>query len=170
MPKMSSTPSALRLSIKASAALIREAMVAAGLCLASRRFCRVPAGSRVDRGLDGAAFVALDHMQHRLDQLLAEKGRLEPEVEQLRVGGVVVMIFLLDPGILVVLDLDPVAEVLAGLLDEPGQLDHRELLGELVEDTEVTGLGGRADRELDAPEGVADVEETADLVAAAVDR
>src|SRR5215218_8801709 len=117
MPKMSSTPSALRLSIKASAALMREAMVAAGLCLASRRFGRVPARSRVDRGLDRPSLVPLDHVDHRLDQLLAQQGGLETEVEQLRVLGVVVVLLLLDPRVLVVLDLHRVAEVLAGRLD-----------------------------------------------------
>src|SRR6478735_11133062 len=116
MPKMSSTPSALRLSINASAALIGPAMLPAGLCPASRRFCRVPPRQRVDVGLDHAALVTLDRVDHRLDQLLAEQGRLEPEVEQLRVLRVVVVLFLLDPGVVAVLDLHRVAEVPGGVL------------------------------------------------------
>ena len=61
---------------------------------------------------------------HRLDQLLAEQGRLEAEVEQLGVDRVVVVLFLLDPRVLDVLDLDRVAEVLAGGLDQLGQLER----------------------------------------------
>src|SRR6187397_1515946 len=103
MPKMFVTPSALRLSIKASAALIGLAMVpvglspaGAGLCLSSRGFDRVPAGVRIDRGLDRVALVTLDRVDHRLDQLLAQQGRLQAEVEQLGVDRVVVVLFLLD--------------------------------------------------------------------------
>src|SRR5680860_1026139 len=100
MPKMFSTPSALRLSINASAALIGLAMVPAGLCAASRGFGGVPAGARIDRALDHVALVALDRVDHRLDQLLAEQGRLQSEVEQLGVDRVVVVLFLLHAGVL----------------------------------------------------------------------
>src|SRR3977135_3319929 len=93
------TPSASRLFINASAALIGLAMVPAGLCPASRGFRRVPAGTGVDRALDHVALVALDRVDDRLDQLLAEQRRLEAEVEQLGVDRVVVMLFLLDPGV-----------------------------------------------------------------------
>src|SRR4029077_2133807 len=117
---MSSTPSALRLSINASAALIGLAMLPAALYPASRGFCRVPARLRIDRALDHAALVALDRVDHRLDQLLAQQGRLEAEVEQLGVLGVVVVLFLLDPRVVVVLDLDGVAEVFGRVLDEVG--------------------------------------------------
>src|SRR4051794_17005139 len=110
---MSVTPSALRLSISASAALIGPAMVPVGLCLASRRFRRVPAGAGIDRALDRPRLVALDHVDHRLDQLLSQEGRLEAEVEQLGVDRVVVMVLLLHPRVLTVLDLDRVSEVLS---------------------------------------------------------
>src|SRR3954452_22229599 len=163
------TPSALRLSINVSAARIELAMVAAALRLACRRFRRVPAGLRLDRGLDHAAFVALDRVDDRLDQLLPEQRRLEAEVEQLGVDRVVVVLFLLDPRVLVVLNLDAVAEVLAGLLDELRQSEHGELLGELVEDAELTVAGRVQRRQFDAGEGVADVEEAAGLMAGAVD-
>src|SRR4029079_1862192 len=93
IPKMSVTPSALRLCINASAALMERAMLAAGLCAASRGFQRVPARPRVDRALDHAVPVALEHAQHGLDQLLPEQGRLEAEIQQLGVGRVVVMLF-----------------------------------------------------------------------------
>src|SRR6476660_9424714 len=166
---MSSTPSALRLSINASAALIGLAMVPVGLCPASRGFGRVPAGARVDRRLDRTSLVALDHVDHRLDQLLAEQGRLEAEVEQLGVDGVVVMLFLLDPRVVAMADLDRVAEMLAGMLFVLCYGDHRELLGELVEDPELARLGGIRHRQLDAGERVADVEEAAGLTATAVD-
>src|SRR3954471_22752366 len=98
---MSSTPSALRLSISASAARIGPPMVLTRECLG-----RVPAGAGIDRPLDRPPLVALDHVDHRLDQLLAQQGRLEAEVEQLGVDRVVVVLFLLHPWVLVVLDLD----------------------------------------------------------------
>ena len=44
------------------------------------------------------ALVALDRMDHRLDQLLAEQGRLKAEVKQLGVDGVVVVLFLSTRG------------------------------------------------------------------------
>src|SRR5436309_7936932 len=90
----------------------------ASLSLPCRRFRRVPAGLRLDRGLDHADFVALDRVDDRLDQLLAQQRRLQAEIEQLGVDRVVVVLFLLDPRVVVVLDLDAVAEVLTGLLDE----------------------------------------------------
>ena len=54
-------------------------------------------------------------------------------------------------------------------LDELGELGDRELLGELVEDAELAEVGRVGDRELDALERVADVEEAAGLAALAVD-
>ena len=47
-----------------------------------------------------------------------------------------------------------------------GELEHRELLGELVEDAELAGLRGMLDAQLHARHGVADVEEAARLSAA----
>ena len=55
--------------------------------------------------------------------------------------------------------------MLGGRLDQLGKLQHRELLGELVEDPELARLGRIGHRQLDAGEGVADVEEAAGLVA-----
>src|ERR1044072_4565638 len=173
MPKMFSTPSAERLFINASAALIFSliglAMVPAGLCAASRGFGRVPAGVRIDRALDRVALIALDHVDDRLDQLLAEQGRLQAEVEQLGVDRVVVVLFLLHARVVAVLDLYRVAEVVGGERDQVREVDHRELLGELVEDAELARLGGVVRRQLDALQGVADVEEAARLPPRSVD-
>jgi UDP-sulfoquinovose synthase len=98
-----------------------------------------------------------------------ENPRVEAEVEQRGVTRVVVVLFLLDPRVVDVLDLDRVAEVLGGMLDQVGEVDDRELLGELVEDPELAALGGVLDRQLDAVDRVADVEEAARLAAAPVD-
>ena len=54
------------------------------------------------------------------------------------------------------------------LLDALGELEDGELLGELVEDAELAGLGRAADGQLDAAHRVADVEEAARLAALAV--
>ena len=61
--------------------------------------------------LNHAALMALDRVDHRLDQLLAEQRRMKAEVKQLGVDRVVVVLFLLDPRVLAVLDLNRVAEV-----------------------------------------------------------
>src|ERR1044072_7117463 len=94
MPKISVTPSALRLSIRASAALIAALSRCShrtrdgtsgpfpdrvALCLASRGFGRVPAGVRIDRRLDRVALVALDRVDDGVDQLLDEQRGLAGE-------------------------------------------------------------------------------------------
>src|ERR1044072_1057958 len=172
--KMFSTPSAERLLINASAALIFSligpAMVPAALCPASRGFRRIPSRPWIDRAFDHIALVALDHSDDRPDQLLAEQGGLQAEVEQLGVDRVVIVLFLLHTRVVAVLDLDRVTEVLASPLDQLGQLEHRELLGELIEDAELTGLGGSCGSQLDAVEGVADIEEAARLAPRSIHR
>jgi hypothetical protein len=95
--------------------------------------------------------------------------RLEPELEQLRVGGVVVVLLRLDPRVGKAPHLDLVAELGPGSADELGQVRDRELLGELVENPELAELTGIRHGELDALERVADVEEAAGLPALAVD-
>src|SRR5262249_30185983 len=115
-----------------------------------------PARARVDRGLDYALLVALDRVDHRLDQLLADLRRSQAEVWPLGVSRVVVVLFLLAPRVVVVLDRDRIAEVLAGRLHQLRQLDPRELLGELIEDTELARLGGIGRGQFDAGERVAD--------------
>src|SRR5882757_2391016 len=184
MPKTCLTPSALRDSIRVSAALIgtgdatserasfrrpRGGWKACPSGLGGGRARRVPAGARLDRALDRVALVTLDDPEHRLDQLLAEMVGLQAEVEQVGVDRVVVVLFLLDPGVVDVVDRHLVAEVPGGGLDQLGELEDRELLGELVEDAEFARLGRVGDRQLDAGEGVADVEEAAGLTAGAVD-
>src|SRR6188472_39493 len=74
-----------------------------------------PACLGIDRPLDHTPLEPLDRVDHRLDQLLAEQGRFEAEVEQLGVDRVVVVLLLLDPGVVAMLALDRLAEVLAGL-------------------------------------------------------
>src|SRR3954447_11539047 len=130
---------------------------------------RIPAGRRLDRPADDPVLVALDRLQHRADELLAEQVGLQPEVEKLRVGGVVVVLLELDPWVGDVLDLDVVAELGAALLHELGELGDRELLGELVEDAEVAEVGRVLGGELDAAQRVADVEEAAGLASLPVD-
>src|SRR5687768_5795116 len=66
----------------------------------------LPARAWQDRPLDHAVAVALDDPENRGDQLLAEVMRLETEIVELRVGGVVVVLFELDPGVGELADLD----------------------------------------------------------------
>ena len=90
-----------------------------------------------------------------------------PEVEQLGVGGVEVVLLVLDPRVGQALrDVDPVR---ADTLDHLRHVAHGEGLGELVEDSELAALGRVLERQGDAGEGVADVEHAAGLAAGAVD-
>ena len=65
-------------------------------------------------------------------------------------------------------DLEPDAG--RGGLDQVGELEDRELLGELVEDPALARLGRVETGQLDAAHGVADVDVAARLPALAVDR
>src|SRR4029453_11799040 len=96
--------------------------------------------------------------------------RLEAEVEELRVGRVVVVLLHLDARVGEILHLDLVAELLPRLAHELRKLGDRELLGELVEDAELTLRRRVRDGQLDALERVSDVEKAARLAALAVDR
>ena len=88
------------------------------------------------------------------------------EIDQLRMLGVVVMLLGLDARGVDVLDLDGHAEVPRGLLHHVGQLQHRKLLRELVEDAAFPAAGRAQTRELDAADRVANIQESAGLAAA----
>src|SRR4051794_20633331 len=134
------------------------------------KLARLPTRAGQDRPLDHAALVALDDLEHRAQELLAQVVRLEAEVVELRVGSVVVVALGLDPGIRIAVDGDLVAELGPASLDELGELGHRELLGELVEHPELTEVSGVVRRQLHALKRVADVQEPAGLATLAVDR
>src|ERR1700693_6383034 len=99
-------------------------------------------------------------------QLVTQQERQQTEVEQLRMRRTVVVLFKFHPR--VVQMHDPCSARSIG--DHLRQLTDGERLGELVEDPELAGLRWVPDRQLDASERVADVEETASLSALAVDR
>ena len=80
---------------------------------------------------------------------------LEPEVQETRVHGVVVVLFFLDADELGVLDLH---RPVVGVGDHVREVEHAEALGELVEDAVLTLLGGVEAGELDARLGVTEVE------------
>ncbi len=117
---------------------------------------------------DHAVLVPLDHVEHRPDQRLGEQVRSQTELRQLGVRGVVVVLLQLDPGIVQVLDPDVEPDLGAGVAHQLGELDDRELLGELVEHAELARLGRMQDRELHALERVDDVQVAARLAALAV--
>ena len=89
----------------------------------------------------------------------------QAQVEQLGVGRPVVVLLLLDPGIDGVLD-----HGLAGELGghHLGHLEHREGLGELVEDPELTAVGRVFQGQLHAGQGVQDVEHAPGLASGSV--
>src|SRR5487761_1815889 len=132
-----------------------------------------PTLAPVDRGLDGVASdsrdVTLDGLDDVLDQRVAEQVGLEAEVEEVLMLGIVVVLLLLPAGVGDVLDGGGQAVSGPGVVDLLGQLQDRELLGELIVDAILTRLGGIERGQLDAANGVADVQEAAGLAALAVD-
>ena len=113
--------------------------------------------------------MAVDRVEHRVDELLGEVVRLEAELEELRVLGVVVVLLGFLARVRDALDDDLAAEVRGGVADALGELEDGELLGELVVDPQLAGIGRVGDRQRDALDRVADVEVAARLAALAVD-
>ena len=95
--------------------------------------------------------------------------RLQSQVDQLGVLRVVVVGFRFHARIGQVMDLRLQSQLRAGRLHHLRQLQHRELLGELVEDAELARIGRIHAGDFDAANGVANVEEAARLSALAVD-
>src|SRR6476661_7188649 len=109
-----------------------------------------PLGARRDHVGDDAVAVALDDAQRRLDQVLGEQRRLQPERRELRVHRVVVVLLELEARVLEVVDRDRDPHLRAGLLDLLGQLGDGERLGELVEHAVLAGAGWVVGGQLDA--------------------
>src|SRR3954454_5576042 len=101
-----------------------------------------PADPRQDRVAVDPGGRLGDLREHRLDELVGEQPRLQPEREQGVVARVVVVLLELDARVLDVVDPRLVAEGRRGVAYALRQLEHREDLGELVEDTELA-LAGR---------------------------
>ena len=104
-----STPSRSKRTRAHSPLSLREPRRAGRRTSAAVELARLPARLRRDRARDDAVLVALDRREHRLHELLAEVVRLEPEVEQLGVDRVVVVLLELDARVREVLDRDLVA-------------------------------------------------------------
>ena len=113
-------------------------------------------------------------MAHLLDQGveegLAQVVRLETEVEQMLVLGVVVMALHLHPGVLDVGHRGREPCLTSHIGDQLGQVVDAELLGELVEDAALALLGRVLKGQGDAGHGVADVEVPPRLATFAVHR
>src|SRR4051794_35131769 len=95
---------------------------------------------------------------------------LQPELHELGVLRVVVVLLALDARVVEMVDFDVEADLPSGLLDQLREFEDGELLGELVEDAELSG-GGRVERrELHAAKRVDDVEEPPRLPSGPIDR
>ncbi|MBA3642032.1 MAG: hypothetical protein H0W53_22805, partial [Acidobacteria bacterium] len=79
------------------------------------------------------------------------------------------MLLLLDPRVWEALHTDLVAQLSPAALHQRSQLSDGELLGELVEDAHLAGLCRIVDGQLDALQGIADVQKPARLATLAVD-
>ena len=95
---------------------------------------------------------------------------LSPRSNSFVCVGVVVVLLELEAGVVDRIDLHVQADLGAGLLHQLGELQDRERLGELVVHAHLATLGGVRDGELDALQGVEDVEVAARLAALAVHR
>jgi len=113
--------------------------------------------------------VSVDNPHDRVDEGIAEVVRLESEVDEFLVFGVVVVCFLLDARVLEMFNLGIDAVGRRGMLDQLGELKHIKLFGELVEHAELAAIGRIAQCQLDTGQCIADVEESAGLAALAVD-
>ena len=96
--------------------------------------------------------------------------RLQTQIDQLGVLGVVVVRFGLDTRIRQVVNFDLQPHFLAGRLDLVGEIQNGELLGELIEDPKFARRRGVLTGDFDTAYGIANVQETASLAALPVYR
>src|SRR5919106_2257467 len=156
---------------KASAAArpaLRSGVRSIGSARRLRERSGPPLRDRINHVHQNAILVAADDLEHRLDQRLGEHRRLEAEREELGVSRVVVVLLHLETGVRDVVDLHLDPELAARVTDLLREIRDVERLRELVEDAVFPGRGRVRRRELDALEGVHDVEESTGLTALAV--
>ena len=96
--------------------------------------------------------------------------RLEAELDQLRVLGIVVVLFGLNPGIGKVTDFHPQSQLLGGGLHQVRQLQNRKLFGELVENAEFAFERGVQTSDFNAANRVANIQKSSGLAALPVNR
>jgi hypothetical protein len=110
------------------------------------------------------------HAHHRFEQRLAQIVRLQSKVQQARIGGVVVVLFLLDARVRQVIDRHIETELLRRFAHRFGETGDIELLGELIEHTQLAARCRIEDRKFDTRQRIANIEEAARLPALAVHR
>src|SRR5450755_926936 len=124
----------------------------------------------VDGGQEGfgadAVGVAFGDFEEGVDEGAGQQVGLQAEFDELGVGDVVVVVGEFDAGVGQVVDADVFG---GGGLDGRGDLLDAHPFGDLVEDPELAPVGGVFAGELDAADGVADVDHAAGLAAGAVD-
>src|SRR5690606_3308959 len=125
-------------------------------------------GGHDQLALDPVGVVHRD-LQHLGEMLVGQQVRLQPEVQEVGVDRVVVVVVLLHARVLGRGDVHVQAQVDSDLLHLLGELLDGELLGELVVDAELATVGGVLAGDLDAAHGVLDVQVAAGLGAVAVD-
>src|SRR5271169_100127 len=94
--------------------------------------------------------------------------RLQSELDELGVFRIVIVLFRLDARVRDVIDSHVQPELFAFRLNHASQVQHGKLLGELVEDAELSLGGGIQAGNLNATHGVTNVEEAAGLSAFAI--
>ena len=96
--------------------------------------------------------------------------RLQAEVNELRMLGVVIVLLGLNAGIGDVIDLHRHAKFLCGRFHHPGQIHNGELFGELVINAALAFASGVMTGNLDTPHRVPNIQKAARLPALAIDR
>src|ERR1700730_12786018 len=94
--------------------------------------------------------------------------RFQTQINQLRMLRVVVVLLGLYARILQVVDFDSQPHFLSRALDHSREIQHGKLLGELIEPSALTRIGGGETGDLDASHRIANVQESARLSAFAV--
>src|ERR1035438_1564222 len=91
--------------------------------------------------------------------------RLQAEVEQLGMLGVVVMLFRLNTRVREVIHVHVQAHLPGSGFDHPRQFEHRKLFGELIKHAAFAGLGRIQTSQLDTSNRVPNIQESSRLAA-----
>ena len=94
---------------------------------------------------------------------------LEPQAQEAGIDRVVVVGLFLHAWVGQMVDRHIEAQFRSGALHDTGEIEHTKLLGKLVEDAELTAVGRVEHGQLDAGQGIADIEETAGLTTLTID-
>src|SRR5437762_2392935 len=125
--------------------------------------CPAPADLGEDLSVINAILISERKIQQGIQQGVRKIMRLESQIEELRVLGVVVVLLELHAGVWQVLDFYLQAHLEPCLLDHKPKLADAELFGKLIEDSELPSVCRVADGYFNAADSVANIQEPSSL-------